>query len=119
MSVLSDRINQLRNTPTPGASSSSSSSSAVLDPPSSSSGLAGIGNSALAGRGSSGSSSDDATKSFSDADDDELSAALGQRIKQIATTTGEWGSSMDEQEMRQPLTGEVSVQTAMGCQLAP
>jgi hypothetical protein len=37
-----------------------------------------------------------------------VSAALGRRIKQIATTTGEWGSRVDEEEMRQPLTGEVS-----------
>jgi hypothetical protein len=49
----------------------------------------------------------DPTGSFSDADDSEVSAALSRRIKQIATTTGEWGSSMDEEEMRQPLTGEV------------
>jgi len=50
----------------------------------------------------------DPTSSFSDAEDSEVSAALSRRIKQIATTTGEWGSSMDEEEMRQPLSGEVS-----------
>lgn len=49
----------------------------------------------------------DATASFSDAEDSEVSEALSRRIRQIATTTGEWGSSMDEEEMRQPLTGEV------------
>jgi hypothetical protein len=49
-----------------------------------------------------------ASGSFSDAEDSEVSAALSKRIKQIATTTGEWGSSMDEEEMRQPLSGEVS-----------
>jgi hypothetical protein len=51
----------------------------------------------------------DATGSFSDAEDSEVSAALNRRISQIATTTGEWGSSMDEEEMRQPLVGEVSL----------
>lgn len=48
-----------------------------------------------------------ASGSLSDADDADVATALNQRIKQIATTTGEWGSSMDEEEMRQPLTGEV------------
>jgi hypothetical protein len=47
------------------------------------------------------------TSSFSDADDDELSAALGKRVQQIATTTGEWGNSVEEEEMRQGLTGQV------------
>jgi len=45
-------------------------------------------------------------RSFSDADDDELSSALGKRISQIATTSGSF-SSLDEEEQRQPLTGEV------------
>jgi hypothetical protein len=57
---------------------------------------------------------DNATGSFSDAEDSEVSAALSRRIKQIATTTGEWGSSVDEEEMRQPLTGEVSVTWGRG-----
>jgi uncharacterized cupin superfamily protein len=48
-----------------------------------------------------------------------VSAALSRRIKQIATTTGEWGSSVDEEEMRQPLTGEVSVTWGGGGSTTP
>lgn len=105
LSVLSDRISQLKDSQSRSPTTNSTSNAAVLEPPSSSnSSSADISN--LAGLGD--SSTGEAVKSFSDADDDELSAALGQRIKQIATATGEWGSSMDEQEMRQPLSGEVS-----------
>uniref|UniRef100_A0A383VWH4 Uncharacterized protein n=1 Tax=Tetradesmus obliquus TaxID=3088 RepID=A0A383VWH4_TETOB len=109
-SILSDRVNRMRDSPSSSPSPISSSNSALLDPPeqqnnSSSSSMSGLN---LPGFSSSSSSSLDAdpNKSFSDADDDELSAALGKRISQIATTSGSWSESMDEEAMRQPLTGE-------------
>lgn len=101
LSILSDRINHMRDSPNPNGSSSSSNA-ATLDPDQ-------PGNVLWGPSSNSSSSIDgiDAAKSFSDADDDELSAALGKRISQIATTTGSWSDSMEE-DMRQPLTGEVS-----------
>lgn len=100
MSVLSDRLNQLRDA-SPPIDSTSSSSMAVADKSSS------IGSNLNSKAQLDASSSIDATGSFSDADDAELSAALGRRISQIATSTGSF-SSMDEEEERQPLTGPVS-----------
>lgn len=101
---LQARINELRDAEGPstaGAAAGASTSSSW----SSSSSL----NQQIPGSRSAADDADslDATASFSDAEDSEVSAALSRRIKQIATTTGEWGSSMDEEEMRQPLTGEV------------
>lgn len=101
MAVLSDRINQLRD------SSSSSSGGSITG-----SGGVGVGPSAAFDIGA-------PERSFSDAEDDELSAALSQRVSQIASATGSW-SEADESEMRQPLTGEVraappcSVERAQG-----
>jgi hypothetical protein len=119
MSILSDRINQIRDSPSPSSSSSSSSSgnAAVLDPPdqppfNSSSGASGLNSPGFSSSSSSAGFDEDPAKSFSDADDDELSAALGKRISQIATTSGSWSESMEEEEMRQPLSGEVSRLTA-------
>jgi hypothetical protein len=116
MSILSDRINRMRDSQSPSSSSGSGSgNSALLDPPEqqplgSSSGGSSSSGLNLPGFSSSSSSAGldaDPSKSFSDADDDELSAALGKRISQIATTSGSWSESMDEEDMRQPLTGEV------------
>lgn len=52
--------------------------------------------------------------SFSDAEDADVAQALNARIRTIATTTGEWGSSQEEEEMRQPLSGEVR-RCSTGC----
>lgn len=116
LDALQARINQMRDSQDsssasagPGSSSSSSSPLSSIDSP------ADLAAAAAAAAGIGGASDDDmqgaagyeTTGSFSDADDAEVSAALGRRISQIATTTGEWGSSMDEEEMRQPLTGQV------------
>jgi hypothetical protein len=96
---LQARINEMRDAQGPATAAAGSSSSWSREQP-------------LAGRGTAAAGDDadslDATGSFSDAEDSEVSAALNRRISQIATTTGEWGSSMDEEEMGQPLTGEVS-----------
>ncbi|PNW85680.1 hypothetical protein CHLRE_03g197850v5 [Chlamydomonas reinhardtii] len=43
-------------------------------------------------------------RSFSEADDGDLAAALNRRIGQIAATTGSFDSEVTEEEMRQPLT---------------
>jgi hypothetical protein len=83
-------MNQLRDATPPAGSSSSSMTVAEMS--------SSLGNNI---------NSSDATDSFSDVDDAELSAALGRRITQIATSTGSF-SSMDEEEQRQPLTGQVS-----------
>jgi hypothetical protein len=105
MAVLSDRINQLRDS---GSSSSGGGSGGSIT---GSSGV-GVGPSAAFDIGA-------PERSFSDAEDDELSAALSQRVSQIASATGSW-SEADESEMRQPLTGEVraappcSVERAQG-----
>jgi hypothetical protein len=101
---LQARINKLRDTQGPAAAGVGSSSSSWSSPGS-------LGQQIPGSRGASDpdfGSQGDATGSFSDAEDSEVSAALSKRIKQIATTTGEWGSSMDEEEMPQPLSGEVS-----------
>ncbi|GBF93357.1 hypothetical protein Rsub_06395 [Raphidocelis subcapitata] len=47
-----------------------------------------------------------AARSFSEAPDGELASALGRRVSEIATATGEWGASVDEEAMRRPLSGE-------------
>lgn len=102
---LQARINELRDTQGPAAAGVSSSSS-WSSPGSLSQQIPGSRGADKPGFGSLDDST--ASGSFSDAEDSEVSAALSKRIKQIATTTGEWGSSMDEEEMRQPLSGEVS-----------
>jgi hypothetical protein len=96
MRVLQDRVSQLRSgSPGPEAPEAS-----------------GVGAGSGSGSTSSGSplasEAGEAARSFSDADDDELTFALNRRISEIATATGEWGTDgLDEAEMRKPLTGEV------------
>lgn len=52
---------------------------------------------------------DDPRRSFSDAADDELSAALSQRIGQIASASSSYDtSSLSEEEMRVPMNGKAS-----------
>ncbi|KAF6258579.1 hypothetical protein COO60DRAFT_1518042 [Scenedesmus sp. NREL 46B-D3] len=116
LSILSDRINRIRDSPSGSSRSSSSGSAAIIDPPGQqpfssdssrgSSTRTSSGGLSLPGSSSGAGLDADPAKSFSDADDDELSAALGKRISQIATTSCSWSESMDEEAMRQPLTGE-------------
>jgi hypothetical protein len=104
MQSLSDRIKDLQQSSSTG--SASSGGAAVTDPIGS-----GGSSSSSINLGSSLGNEDllpESTRSFSDADDTELSAALGQRIRQIATSTGSYSDEVDEEEMRQPLTGPVS-----------
>ncbi|KAI8467626.1 MAG: hypothetical protein J3K34DRAFT_523609 [Monoraphidium minutum] len=98
MRLLQDRLKELR-----GGSSATSSSSASASAP---------GSPARGAAGSPGAQGD-VGRSFSDADDDELTWALNRRISEIATATGEWGGSADEEDARRPLTGEEVQQLMM------
>jgi len=109
--VLQDRLAQLRDG---GPSASSGDSNAAA--PGVGSSIRGSVRGSGGGSGGGGGSADDyaseaagaAARSFSEAGDDELKSALSRRISEIATATGEWGSTVDEEDMRKPLTGEVS-----------
>jgi hypothetical protein len=92
MRVLQDRLAQLRADGGGGGSSGGATAAAA---------------SAGLDAAADGDELDEAGRSFSSADDDELTFALNQRISQIAATTGDYGSSTDEADMRRPLTGEV------------
>jgi hypothetical protein len=97
MKVLQDRLAQLRD----GGPAASASSAAAAGP---SSGDQASLNDAPGAAG----------RSFSDSDDGELTSALNRRISEIATATGEWGASVDEEAMRRPLDGEVRGGAVMG-----
>ncbi|KIZ03911.1 hypothetical protein MNEG_4050 [Monoraphidium neglectum] len=98
MRVLQDRLAQLRADSGGGGSSGGATAAAA---------------SAGLDAAADGDELDEAGRSFSSADDNELTFALNQRISQIAATTGDYGSSTDEADMRRPLTGEEFQQLLM------